>query len=152
MKKITTLLIMALVLGFAPARADKHHGHGNGHSPHVEHRGHRPESKHKAKHKPIPPGHMKHHTPPPPPATRYYARPAGINVSFGPLQMVMTNGGRYYREMAPGRYAIERPPVGMVVPRIPHGRRVWHRGHHCHLVQGVLYLPLGNGFKVVGYM
>ena len=64
----------------------------------------------------------------------------------------MTTGGTYYREVMPGRYAVERPPMGMIVPRIPHGRRVRHHGQYCTLVQGVLYLPFGSGFKVVGYM
>lgn len=152
MKKIIILLVMALILGFAPARADKHHGNGKGHGPRVEHRERRPEPP--RHHKPKPPKPPKHHhTPPPPPrAHHYYTRPVGINVSFGPLQLVMSNAGLYYREVGPGRYAVERPPMGMVVPRIPRGRRVYHRGHYCHLVQGVLYLPLGNGFKVVGYV
>lgn len=163
MKKITIILISALVLGFAPARADRRPGHGNGHGPRTE----RPEYRlnHRPDHKPGPP-HRSHPAPPPPrphysrpappppppPAYGYYARPAGISVSLGPVQLVMTNAGVYYREVCPGSYAVERPPLGLIVPRIPHGRRVYHRGYYCHLVQGVLYLPIGNGFKVIGYM
>ncbi len=152
MKKIALCLLTALALGVAPVQAKHHPGKG----PKVEHRHQKHKGHGKPAHHPAPPpprhARPHHPAPPPPPPPRYYARPAGVSVSLGPLQLVMTSGGRYYREVYPGRYAIQQPPLGLVVPHIPNGRRVMHGGYPCRLVQGVVYLPLGNGFKVVGYM
>lgn len=79
-----------------------------------------------------------------------------IYVSFNGLQFIYDEGGRYYRKLAPSRYEIVRPPIGLLVEKIHKPKTVKRNKEKLYLSDEVLYkkvkTPKGKKYKVVGFM
>lgn len=79
-----------------------------------------------------------------------------IYVSFNGLQFIYDEGGRYYRKLAPSRYEIVRPPIGLLVEKIYKPKTVRRNKEKLYLSDGVLYKKVktrhGKMYKVVGFV
>lgn len=79
-----------------------------------------------------------------------------ISVSFNGLQFIYDEGGRYYRKLAPSRFEIVRPPVGLLVEKVYKPKTVKRDKEKLYLSGGVLYKKVktshGTMYKVVGFM
>lgn len=79
-----------------------------------------------------------------------------IYVNFNGLQFIYDEGGRYYRKLAPSRFEIVRPPIGLLVEKIYKPKTIKRNKEKFYLVDGVLYkkvkTPHGKMYKVVGFM
>lgn len=85
------------------------------------------------------------------------AKPSkSIYVNFNGLQFIYDEGGRYYRKLAPSRFEIVRPPVGLLVKKVYKPKTVRRNKEKLYLSDGVLYkkvkTPHGTMYKVVGFM
>lgn len=79
-----------------------------------------------------------------------------ISVSFNGLQFIYDEGGRYYRKLAPSRFEIVRPPVGLLVEKVYKPKTIKRDKEKLYLSGGVLYKKVktshGTMYKVVGFM
>lgn len=79
-----------------------------------------------------------------------------IYVSFNGLRFIYDEGGRYYRKLAPSRYEIVRPPIGLLVGKIYKPKTVRRNNEKLYLSDGVLYKKVktrhGKMYKVVGFV
>ena len=77
-------------------------------------------------------------------------------MNFNGLQFIYDEGGRYYRKLAPSRFEIVRPPIGLLVEKIYKPKTIKRNKEKFYLVDGVLYkkvkTPHGKMYKVVGFM
>lgn len=79
-----------------------------------------------------------------------------ISVSFNGLQFIYDEGGRYYRKLAPSRFEIVRPPVGLLVEKVYKPKTIKRDKEKLYLSGGVLYKKVktshGTMYKVLGFM
>lgn len=79
-----------------------------------------------------------------------------ISVSFNGLQFIYDEGVRYYRKLAPSRFEIVRPPVGLLVEKVYKPKTIKRDKEKLYLSGGVLYKKVktshGTMYKVVGFM